>query len=174
LLFRILTWHYSSLFISQKLPELRVSKDSKGHYFDVEESEDRRKIAEKAKSFTQNIDFRKFLIENLDQLNMESIELTIHYLVFTQFDDSKFNFDEKRMENILSICLASVSANATLLLINNAKFAEHETIYFRKYLLKVTTDHKVDLKNKIQCFQHEDITEDQKIKVINNLGLSEE
>ena len=78
------------------------------------------------------------------------------------------------MENILSICLASVSANATLLLINNAKFAEHETIYFRKYLLKVTTDHKVDLKNKIQCFQHEDITEDQKIKVINNLGLSEE
>ena len=174
LLFRILTWHYSSLFISQKLPELRVSKDSKGHYFDVEESEDRRKIAEKAKSFTQNIDFRKFLIENLDQLNMESIELTIHYLVFTQFDDSKFNFDEKRMENILSVCLASASANATLLLINNAKFAEHETIYFRKYLLKVTTDHKVDLKNKIQCFQHEDITEDQKIKVINNLGLSEE
>ncbi|GEK78069.1 hypothetical protein PAT01_33730 [Pseudoalteromonas atlantica] len=174
LLFRILTWHYSFLFICQELPELRISKDSKGDYFDVEESEDRRKIAEKAKSFTHNIDFRKFLIENLDQLNMESIELTIHYLVFTQFDDSKFNFDEKRMENILSICLASVSANATLLLINNAKFAEPEAIYFRQHLLKVTTDQKVDLKNKIQCFQHEDITEDQKIKVINNLGLSEE
>lgn len=174
LLFRILTWHYSFLFIGQELPELRILKDSKGNYFDVEELEDRHKIAEKAKSFTQNIDFRKFLIENLDQLNMESIELTIHYLVFTQFDDSKFNFDEKRMENILSICLASVSANATLLLMNNAKFAEPEAIYFRQHLLKVTTDEKVDLKNKIQCFQHQDITEDQKFKVINNLGLSEE
>lgn len=174
LLFRILTWHYSFLFISQELPELRISKDSKGDYFGVEESEDRRKIAEKAKSFTQNIDFRKFLIENLDQLNMKSIELTIHYLVFTQFDDSKFNFDEKRMENILSICLASVSSNATLLLINNAKFAEPEAIYFRQHLLKVTTDEKVYLKNKIQCFQHQDITEDQKFKVIDNLGLSEE
>ncbi|MBG9992434.1 P-loop NTPase fold protein [Pseudoalteromonas sp. NZS37] len=174
LLFRILTWHYDYLFIDQELPSLFVKKDSNGHYFDVEEIEERRKIAEKAKSFTQGIDFRKFLLENLDELSMNSIELTIHYLVFTQFDDSKFNFDEKRMENILSICLASVSANATLLLINNAKFAEPEAIYFRQHLLKVTTDEKVYLKNKIQCFQHQDITEDQKFKVIDNLGLSEE
>ncbi|CAM4422402.1 P-loop NTPase fold protein [Pseudoalteromonas ostreae] len=171
LLFRILTWHYDSLFIARELPSLFVKKDSKGDYFDVEELEDRHKIAEKAKSFTQNIDFRKFLIENLDQLNMESIEVIIKYLVFTQFDDSKFNFNEKRMENILSLCLNSVSANAILLLINNAQFSESEAIYFRQHPLKVTTDQKVDLKNKIQCFQHQDITENQKFKVINNLGL---
>ncbi|WP_282130788.1 hypothetical protein [Pseudoalteromonas aliena] len=171
LLFRILTWHYNSLFIARELPSLFVKKDSKGHYFDAEESESRRKIAEKAKSFTQDIDFRAFLIKNLDELSMDSTNLILHYLVFTQFSESKFIFDEQLIKNTFEICENSSASNAMILLLDNSHFDAFETTLFRQYLSEWTKEERMNLKEKIQCFQHQGITDELKLIAIRNLGL---
>lgn len=170
LLFRILFWHYNHLFIGHELPELRISIDSKGDYFDVEKSEDRRKIAEKAKSFTQGMDFRSFLIENLDQLNMKSIDLITEYWVFTQFSDSKFNFNEQRIKNIFEVCKNSSPQRAIIILIDLSMTPRTEEL---KLLIKLINSEgenfKFDLKSRIE---RADVNNESRIKdAIGNLGL---
>jgi len=102
---------------------------------------------------------------------MDSINLILHYLVFTQFSESKFIFDEQRIKNTFEICENSSASNAMILLLDNSRFDDFEATLFRQYLSAYTKEERMDLKEKIQCFQHQNVNDKLKRIAIKNLGL---